>query len=286
MRLKSGNLLWPDLSPRPRDYPALPGDVFCDVLVVGAGVSGALTAWHLARAGFDVLVVDRRLPVSGSTPASTALLQYELDTTLIELRRLIGRECADRAYRRCGLALNDISKVVSSLDEDVGLGLRPSLYIAKSDHDIERLGCEAAAREQIGLPSHFIAKDQLRSRYTIDRAGAIVSHGAMEIDPYRFTIALLQSAVRQGVRIYRAPVELSRFDRHRIWLRSGESRVCAHHVVFATGYEIPRALQSRYCTLKSTYAIASDPLDPSLLWPQRALIWEASDPYLYLRTTA
>jgi glycine/D-amino acid oxidase-like deaminating enzyme len=34
----------------------------------------------------------------------------------------------------------------------------------------------------------------------------------------------------------------------------------------------------------STWAIATR-LQPHALWPQRALIWEASEPYLYLRTT-
>src|SRR5690606_13811812 len=35
----------------------------------------------------------------------------------------------------------------------------------------------------------------------------------------------------------------------------------------------------------STWAIATRRQEPSSLWPGEALIWEASDPYLYLRTT-
>lgn len=43
-----------------------------DVIVVGAGISGALMAEALSRAGRSVVILDRCPPVRGSTPASTA----------------------------------------------------------------------------------------------------------------------------------------------------------------------------------------------------------------------
>jgi choline dehydrogenase-like flavoprotein len=57
----------------------------CDVAVVGGGVSGALTALALSKAGFDVVVVDRRTPGKGSTLASTAMIQFEIDTPLFSV---------------------------------------------------------------------------------------------------------------------------------------------------------------------------------------------------------
>lgn len=64
--------------------------VSCDVLVVGAGISGAIIAEALSDAGLDVVIADRRGAVQGSTPASTALLQYEIDTPLSVLSTRIG----------------------------------------------------------------------------------------------------------------------------------------------------------------------------------------------------
>ena len=69
----------------------LAADVAVDVAVVGAGVSGALVVDALLRSGKSVVVLDRRGPVRGSTPASTALLQFEIDQPLIHLAQKIGR---------------------------------------------------------------------------------------------------------------------------------------------------------------------------------------------------
>ena len=60
----------------------------------------------------------------------------------------------------------------------------------------------------------------------------------------------------------------------------------ARHVIFCTGYELAKIVPATGYKILSTWAIATRPRpQPHALWPQRALIWEASEPYLYLRTT-
>lgn len=64
-------------------------DIKTDVLIMGAGITGAAIADALALAGMEVAVVDKRGLARGSTMASTALVQYEIDTPLITLTRKI-----------------------------------------------------------------------------------------------------------------------------------------------------------------------------------------------------
>jgi len=54
--------------------------------------------------------------------------------------------------------------------------------------------------------------------------------------------------------------------------------------VFATGYEVVKLVKTSGHKVISTWAMATKP-QPERLWDSRCLIWEASDPYLYLRTT-
>ena len=61
-----------------------------------------------------------------------------------------------------------------------------------------------------------------------------------------------------------------------------QATIRARHVVFATGYELPKGVPRKGHSIATTWAIATRP-QPRALWPGRGFIWEASDPYLYLR---
>ena len=66
-----------------RSHP-LKDSIRADVAIVGAGVSGAFMAQALAKRFDKIVVVDRRAPAHGSTMASTAMLQFEIDTPLMK----------------------------------------------------------------------------------------------------------------------------------------------------------------------------------------------------------
>lgn len=78
-------------------------DVKADVLIVGMGISGAMTAEALTRDGLPVICIDRRGPLEGSRAATTALVQFEIDQPLTKLSKMIGGAAAQQAWRHSGL---------------------------------------------------------------------------------------------------------------------------------------------------------------------------------------
>ena len=78
---------------RPSHGPAgqpLERNTRCDVAIVGGGITGALLAEHLTAMGRDVVLIDREREGFGSTAASTAMLQWEIDLSLRDLAALYG----------------------------------------------------------------------------------------------------------------------------------------------------------------------------------------------------
>ena len=65
--------------------PFVDRDFRCEILVVGAGITGSLAAEHLAAQGHEVCIIDRQRPGLGSTTASTAMLLWEIDSSLNDL---------------------------------------------------------------------------------------------------------------------------------------------------------------------------------------------------------
>jgi glycine/D-amino acid oxidase-like deaminating enzyme len=56
-----------------------------DIVIIGAGITGAFLAERFTRDGHTAVLLDRRPPTQGSTSASTAMLLWELDASLLEL---------------------------------------------------------------------------------------------------------------------------------------------------------------------------------------------------------
>lgn len=57
-------------------------------------------------------------------------------------------------------------------------------------------------------------------------------------------------------------------------------------LVLATGYEMPEFVPATIHRVVSTWALATEPMVASGPWSEHAIVWEASDPYLYMRTTS
>lgn len=260
-------------------------DIETDVLIVGAGISGALIAEVLS---FDhqVVVVDRRAPVSGSTPASTALIEYEIDTPLTTLRRKIGREKADRAWQRSRLAVDALRARTRDLGIDCDLEPANSLYLAGDLLDAEGLEKESEARRAIGLESVFLKRGALKDRFGIARSAGLLAFDDMTADPRQMTGGYLRKAAERGTAIH-APVEVTEIESHargHVAATKAGPTIRCRVLIFATGYEFPKFAPLKGHSVISTYAMATKP-QPRKLWPELCLIWEASDPYLYLRTT-
>ncbi len=173
------------------DYPKLDTDLDIEVLILGGGISGALTAYHLINAGVSCTVVDARSIGLGSTCASTSLLQYEIDVSLTELSKKVGADNAVRAYQ---LGTESIRKL-KDISDNIGFdefSSRKSLYYADRKSDVQMIKEEFQLRHDNGLDVYFMEQEEIKNRFGIDSKAAIFSTPAAVTNAYTFTHALHQ----------------------------------------------------------------------------------------------
>jgi len=243
-------------------------------------------ALSLAKRYDRVVVLDRRMPAHGSTMASTAMLQFEIDTPLTELADRIGHAKAARAWRRSWRATQKLVKIVQRESIRCGLRRADTLYLSGNDMGSRGLQGECKARNRIGLPGEYLDAGALRDIYGIDRTGAILSPGAASADPVQLAAGLLRAALARGARLY-APVEIGNVaaTEHGVILDTGKHFIEARHAIFCTGYEKLKGIPERGTKITSSWAFASRPRAAVPSWLRHTLVWEASTPYLYMRTT-
>jgi len=267
--------------------PALEESIDCDIAIVGAGITSALVTDALVATGKRIVVLDSRDIAQGSTSASTALLQYEIDTHLVDLAGLLGAEPAMRAYLACAASFQLLEKRFSELLPLSGYERRASLYLASDEKAIPALRAELAARRGIGLACEWLEEGALRERYGCRRPGAILSALGAQVDPFRLTRGLFAGCIRHGVQLFaRTKVTQIEEQGERLKLQTtGGHAVTASHVVVCAGYESLDFLPAGFADVHNTFALVTEPLARSDL-PTLPLMWESARPYVYLRSTA
>lgn len=131
MDLYSGLPYWIAKNPLYNYFNPLESDFNTDVIIIGAGITGALVVHELCNAGIKCAIVDKRSITTGSSTASTALLQYEIDTPLCDMVKIIDEDLAVQAYRSCLQSITDIENVFKGIGFDPDFERVPSVFFCE-----------------------------------------------------------------------------------------------------------------------------------------------------------
>lgn len=130
MRLPEAEAVWQAGAARPQPEPRSPCILQADFVIVGAGIIAAFLAERLTRTSASVVVIARHAPTSGSTVASTVMLFWKLDSSLLEPEQCFGALAAARIGVPVNISGSDAPKdgAESAVPGDRGLGkvVRPT----------------------------------------------------------------------------------------------------------------------------------------------------------------
>lgn len=92
--------------------PALDHDLETDVVVIGAGMAGVLTAWFLQQRGLDVVVLEANRVGSGQTQNTTAKITAQHGLTYRKLIETFGLQKAAQYAKASWKAIADYRSIV------------------------------------------------------------------------------------------------------------------------------------------------------------------------------
>ena len=169
------------------------------VVVIGGGVAGCSTAYHLAKFGWtDTILLERDQLTSGTTWHAAGLVSQ------------LGPSAAITKIRKYSLEL--YKKLEKEIDFSSGLKLNGALSIATTQGRWQELKRQATTAQLFDVNVEVLNIDQIKKIYPIinesNVLGGIYMPGDGQADPVGVTNLLAKAARKEGVKIFeKSPVE-------------------------------------------------------------------------------
>jgi glycine/D-amino acid oxidase-like deaminating enzyme len=228
---------FPNLA-RPVPVPPFETDA-AEVVVIGGGVVGACVAYELARAGKDVLVLERddvNLQASGSNAGS---LHVQLLSFDFGAKAQAGGSPAEATLPLGPWSVALWEDLAETCGRDFEIKITGGLMVAESAEGLAFLKAKAKVEREHGVVAEIIGPHELRNLApALDPALAGAEYAPQEgkINPLTATYSVMNEALRRGARIRRSTdvVALER-DGSGWTIRTSRGTVRAGIVVNAAG---------------------------------------------------
>lgn len=199
-----------------------------DVLVIGAGVIGAATAWSLSRRGLRVHVIDRRGVASGASGAAEGLVG--------SITKRPSGPVTDLVVE--GFAM--FAGLGDELQADIEFTGKPGLMVVMDEAQLDTLGLFVERKRARGLNIQLLDGKAAREAEPLlsDKVvAAVYTPDQGMVNPLRLTRAYLAAARRAGAAVTTgADVRtLTRRDDRIVEVETAAGRIAAGIVVNAAG---------------------------------------------------
>ncbi|RKF48564.1 FAD-binding oxidoreductase [Paraburkholderia fungorum] len=203
------------------------------VIVIGSGVMGASIAYHLAKRGADVTLLEKEAPASGTTRNSFAWINANNKTPLsyyaLNYEGILG-------WRRLQLEIGP------SLQIQWGGGIA---WCGPDQKQIDNLNYTTAVHQPWGYPIENITRDDLLKLVPGVVPGDFGAgwHSTIDgtLDPVAATLALVEAGVKAGVKLVKANVSNLNFkDAKATGVTTDRGNFPADHIVIAAGNDCTR----------------------------------------------
>jgi glycine/D-amino acid oxidase-like deaminating enzyme/nitrite reductase/ring-hydroxylating ferredoxin subunit len=265
-------------------FARLAEDLETEVVVVGAGMTGLSAAYLLARAGKQVVVLERDRCAMTDTGHTSAHLTMVTDARVTELATRFGRNHAQAVWDAGLAAIATIDEIVREHEIDAGFewvdGFLHAPLNGEMEDELKRLQGDATLARELGFDAEY-----LETVPFVNRPGVRFPNQA-RIHPRSYLAGVARAFVELGGRIYEHSAADEFCDDPRAVKVAGNTVHCedivvaTHNPLVGVGGLAGATLFQTKLALYTSYVVAGRVPSGALA---DALWWDTSDPYYFLR---
>lgn len=265
MNVTQGNMFWNENIGIIKKYPYLSKDKRCDVLIIGGGIGGALSAYMQAKQGAKVIVVDKNIIGYGATLQTDGSIETVVNFNN-KIIKNIGEKNITKCNNLCKQALEDIINIIEEIckDEDCkkyaeNLGFRHVDLMYFSDRITNKIAMYKTF-EKLGKGNNQI--EYLEEDPIINiKTGIIFPTSAAIFNPYVLTqLIFIYLSKLENVEIYENTniTNITIKEEKVECISSNRFKIYSNNVILTSGIHTLEYLKEDNITLNKTFTIVTE----------------------------
>lgn len=163
-------------------FPQLKKDIHTDVLIIGGGIAGILTAYFLHQNGVKYVLVEKGRICSGTTQNTTAKITYQHSLIYHKILKSNGIETAHKYFEANKAAFEKYNELCKSVDCDYEIkdsfvySVNNIQVLEEEMNALYKIGYKAKYRENLSIP--------------VKTVGAVMFPSQAQFNPLKFISAI------------------------------------------------------------------------------------------------
>lgn len=161
---------------RNNNYPSVNKNITTDVLIIGGGITGLSTLYHLRKSKLKVCLVEKNKLGMGVTSGTTGKLTYLQELIYSKLSKEYSFDVAKSYLNSQMDAINLVNNIVKENNINCNFTLQKSHIFACTEEEIEKLKEEKELLMKMGVNVEDNSNIPVNSKYTISVSDTYYFH--------------------------------------------------------------------------------------------------------------
>lgn len=238
--------IWKDLEVK--NYPKLNDDKIVDILIIGGGITGISTLYHLEKTNLNVMLLEQNKIGCSTTGHSTGKLSYLQNDLIDKIRNSLNESAASLYLKSQIEAINKIVKVIEREKINCDLKKVDSYLYTNKEKEIKKIKSLEKFLNKNGINTNNTSNNLVKSKYMISAGDTYIFH------PLKFIYGLNCKNIYEKTSIKKIKKYKDKYVCY-----TDKNKITCKYVIIASHYpyfNIPFLFPIK-CSLEKSYLSAS-----------------------------
>lgn len=221
------------------NFPVLKENLDCDTVIVGGGLVGLLTAYHLIQLGQNVVVLEANRIMHGVSGHTTAKITSQHDIIYTKIINRFGLNTAKLYAEANQTAIERYNDIITNENIECEFKRQDASLYTRSPNKVSKLLKETQAAKNAGIEADFSRKSNLP--FPVE--GIMTFRNQAMFNPYMFGTSIADCITKAGGKIYENSRVFSFSDEQssptlKPYVQTQHATVHAKSIVMATNFPL------------------------------------------------